>query len=178
MRKLALLFFLGAAGLGPGLAAAANSPLGPNAPREAVKRYNIARHLYGQGRFAEAAAEFDVAQAMMPRSSKLAFNAARCYERAGDLAKAVDRYEHYLRLSPDALDRDEVETMLEALRCRLQENLPELAISSPPPGPTSTSRRTRRPGVKPPSRFAGPRGPTWCAWSCAATRSPSPRSRW
>ncbi len=119
--------------LGPP-AAIAQPSLGPDAPVAAEGRYAIARALYLEGRYAEAAAEFDVAFAMMPGSGKLAYNAARCHERAGNLERALERYDDYLRLSPEATDRAQVEATVAAIRERLVQRLPELVLTSQPAG--------------------------------------------
>ncbi len=116
--------------------AAPDSGLGDEAPEAAQQRYAIARHLYRDGKYAEAAAEFGVALALHPTSSRLAYNLARSHERAGQLADAVSAYERYLALAPDAPDRAVVETTVATLRGRLHHTLPEVVISSEPPGAT------------------------------------------
>jgi len=117
-----------------GDAPAAEPGLGSDAPEAAQRRYSIARGLYAEGRYAEAAAEFDVAFAMLPTSAKLAYNAARCHERAGHLEPAIEAYGAYLRLSPQAPDRVDVEATVAAIRRRLEATLSELVLTTAPAG--------------------------------------------
>ncbi len=106
----------------------------PGAPAAAVQRYKIGLKLYRKGRYAEAAAEFETAEAMFPASAKLVFNRARALERAGDVAGAVTAYETYLARAPEAADRAEVEQLLGVLRVRRDALRPTLTLASTPPG--------------------------------------------
>lgn len=112
----------------------AESVLGSDAPSAAELRYSIARELYRQGKYAEAAAEFDVALVIMPTSAKLAYNAARCHERAGNLELALQRYADYLRLNDTATDRADVEATIAAIRQRMLQTQPDLVLTSVPEG--------------------------------------------
>ncbi len=86
----------------------------------AVKRYLIGKELYLQGNVQGAAQEFQGAFDIFPRSAKLAFNLARCYERLGKTREALKYYEEYLKLAPpDAADRADIQRLTEAMRKRL-----------------------------------------------------------
>ncbi len=115
-------------------ALAAPHPLGEDAPAAAKSRYNIGKGLYRKGRYAEAAAEFQAALAMHPSSARLAYNLARSAERAGKLEAAAEAYQTYLKLAPAADDRGQIEALLPVLRKQIQEQWPEVAVSTQPPG--------------------------------------------
>ncbi len=108
--------------------------LGEGASPAANSRYKVGRRLYKKGDFAGAAREFEVAFEMIPGSAKLAYNLARSEERAGNLAAAVAAYQAYLRLAPDAADKVEVEAVISALERRVRAALPQVVVTSNPPG--------------------------------------------
>jgi tetratricopeptide (TPR) repeat protein len=56
--------------------------------------------LYGEGRFAEAAAAFEAARATGVESAPLVFNLGNAYARAGDRGRALLNYERARRLAP------------------------------------------------------------------------------
>lgn len=108
--------------------------LGDDAPEVANQRYGIGVQLYLEGKYAEAAREFRVAQKLVPNSPKLAYNIARCDERAGELPAALESYELYLRLAPTAEDRAEVEAVIAGIRAELDARKGKVVITSEPPG--------------------------------------------
>jgi tetratricopeptide (TPR) repeat protein len=114
--------------------------LGPDAPAMAKQRYTIGAQLYRQGRYAEAAREFQVAQAIMPNSAKLAFNVARSLERSGELQAAYEMYGRYLELETDPKQRRQV--ML--VRAVLKETLDP---QEPGPQPKGATRPTPCPPI-------------------------------
>ena len=91
--------------------------------------------LYRAGDFRAALAAFEAAQARAPAPQAL-FNIARCQERLGQLADAVDSYTAYLAASPDAPDRAAVTARIEELRARLPLEA-SLRISVEPPSTVS-----------------------------------------
>ena len=94
-----------------------NSGLEQGASPMSQQRYGIGRELYMQGNVAGAAAEFESAFDIFPRSAKLAFNIARCHERLGNNRKAVRFYQKYLELAPaDASDRGDIERLVKAMK--------------------------------------------------------------
>lgn len=81
---------------------------------------------------ATAAARFEEAW-RIDRRPNLLLNAARAYEAAGALQRALDAYDEYLRVEPQGLSADEAR----AQRTRLAERIarqPLYAIVSSPPG--------------------------------------------
>lgn len=79
-----------------------------------------------QGRFAEAAAEFEAAYGIHPFSAFL-FNAGVAYETGGDLPHAVEYFVRYVGVETNASERAEVETRIASLRTRIQERDERLA---------------------------------------------------
>lgn len=82
---------------------------------QAVAHHERGLEHYQAGRYAEAAREFEAAQALLPAPENL-FNLARCYERLGDVARAIAMFERYVEadLPPDRRARGQAE--LERLR--------------------------------------------------------------
>ena len=87
--------------------------------------------LYRAGDFRAALAAFEAAQARAPAPQAL-FNIARCQERLGQLADAVDSYSAYLAAAPEAPDRATVTARIDELRRRLPLEA-SLRISVEPP---------------------------------------------
>jgi tetratricopeptide (TPR) repeat protein len=74
--------------------------------------------LYRAGDFRGALSAFEAAQTRSPAPEAL-FNIARCQERLGQLADAVESYSAYLAAAPNAPDREAVASRIEDLRARL-----------------------------------------------------------
>jgi hypothetical protein len=91
------------------------------APDEATRArdlFQAAQKLYKANKFAEAIAKFEEALAAKPHPV-IHFNLARCYEQLGEPAKALRSYRDYLRLSPDAKDKDQVTATMGTLEKKL-----------------------------------------------------------
>lgn len=84
---------------------------------------------YRRGDFASAAAHFQAAYDALPDPAPL-FNMARSWEGANEITRALDAYQRYLAVAPDAPDRDEVLARIALLRQRPVE----VFITSQPPG--------------------------------------------
>jgi len=108
--------------------------LGDDAPDMANQRYRIGVALYANGRYAEAAREFEVALDLYPTSPRLAFNLGRALERAGELHGAVSAYRRYLGLERDPAQRAEVERIISALARRLDAHRGQITVRSTPAG--------------------------------------------
>ena len=105
---------------------------------------------YLQGRFGEAAAEFEAAYEAEPFSAFL-YNAAVAYENAGDAARAVDFFSRYLERDPNAADRAPVEQRIERLRAAIAA-----AATAGTGAGTGTGTGTGTGGVGSPTRPAIP----------------------
>ena len=110
----------------------AAGPLGPDASPIAVSRYKTGIKLYRAADYKGAAREFTVALGVMPNSAKLAYNAARSFERADDPREAIRLYQRYLELAPDAKDRADVEAVVATLEQLAPEEKPKATEPTPP----------------------------------------------
>jgi tetratricopeptide (TPR) repeat protein len=99
--------------------------------RRAVELFEQSRYLLRAGEFAEARALLLEAFALHPQPA-LRVALARAHDGAGDTNDAITHYEAYLEEDPDAADRGEIQTRLEALRARARE---EQGAPEPPPPP-------------------------------------------
>lgn len=101
---------------------------------------------YLQGRFGEAAAEFEEAFAARPFAAFL-YNAGVSYQNAGELARAVELFRRYLA-APDAdvSDRADVEARISALDAQIAERAAAAAAAAaagePPPPPPEDETET------------------------------------
>ena len=87
-----------------------------DAQKEAAKKHFMdGRKHYADGEFNEAADHF-VKAYDSTHAPELLYNLARCYEHLGEKERAADQYEMYLRMSPDAEDRAEVEQKIAELK--------------------------------------------------------------
>ncbi len=91
--------------------------------------------LYRAGDYRGALAAFQAAQARAPAPQSL-FNIARCQERLGELAEAVESYDAYLSAAPAAPDRAAVAAHLAELQARLPLEA-SLRVSVQPPASVS-----------------------------------------
>jgi tetratricopeptide (TPR) repeat protein len=105
------------------LLAAAPARAGQDPVAAARERFRRGSELYEQGRFREAAAEFEAAYRLRPHGA-IHYNVARCRERLGEWPGALRSYEDYLREVPDAKDRAAVRA---AMR-KLEENLASAGV--------------------------------------------------
>ena len=87
---------------------------------QAKELFGYAMKLYGQARYVEAIAKFEEAYALKPHAV-IFFNIGKCYEQLGETAKALRAYRDYLRLSPDAADKETVNDAITNLERRLKE---------------------------------------------------------
>jgi hypothetical protein len=110
-------------GPGAGTANAQQPAVADPALQEAKAAFEEAQVLYTKDQFADAAAKFLAAFDKKPFSSFL-FNAAVAYEKAKDLAKAVDIFQRYLSVDPGARDAVEVKARLDSLKAVLAPPVP------------------------------------------------------
>jgi tetratricopeptide (TPR) repeat protein len=96
-------------------ASAQKSAASDPALQEAKAAFEEAQTLYTKEQFEDAAGKFMVAFEKKPFSSFL-FNAAVAYEKALQYPKAVDAFQRYLELDPQARDAAEVKTRIESLK--------------------------------------------------------------
>ncbi|MCE9669899.1 PEGA domain-containing protein [Myxococcus stipitatus] len=110
--------------------------LAANASARAAARRAFERgsRLYQQARYAEAAAAFEEAHSRAPNGVSL-YNLGQCYEKLGELEKALTSYREYLRLEPKATDREGVEQRIADLDARFEAmRRPLVTVASEPAG--------------------------------------------
>ena len=111
---------------------------------EGRKRFSHGQELYLQGRYLEAAQEFESGYAVAPRNGFL-INIAHSYRRAGDLQKAKTYYIKLLELDPTTPARAEVESNLRSIDDALSvQDMPPpkpVVNKNPLPNPDEAFRR-------------------------------------
>jgi tetratricopeptide (TPR) repeat protein len=102
--------------------------------RKATEAFDAGLKLYRRGRYAAALEKFQEAYEAKPHPVVL-YNIGKCYERLGDIPKALRNYRDYLRLEPDAKDKDAVTSAIAALEGRLkQQGVQQVLVTTDPPG--------------------------------------------
>ncbi len=159
------------------------SPGEPDAAKSKAA-FKAGQQLYKQGRYPEAAAKFAEAEALRPHPV-ITYNLGRCFERMGELAKALAAYEDYLRNSPDAADHAAVSRLVGELERRMAKGQPEPApmaapatsasppaektvaadapVAAPSPAPTASALAAPPLVVAAPSASRPPRRWVWVA---------------
>jgi len=98
---------------------AARAPLSPEKKRAAAEAFNRGEDAYAAGNFRDAGAAFEEAYSHVPHPSAL-WNAARAWNRGGELARAANLFAKYLsEAPPNAPDRKSAVTGLEQLTGKL-----------------------------------------------------------
>lgn len=122
------------------LAAPAAKPPKAEAPadesgdvKKAKELFQWGQKLYKQARYAEAISKFEDAYAARPHPV-IFFNIGKCYEQLGETAKALRAYRDYLRLAPEAKDKETVSDAIANLERRLREKgMQQLMVFADPP---------------------------------------------
>src|SRR5438067_1644343 len=93
---------------------------------EADPDTEIAQRLFAEGAaaydahdYAHALERFEAARRVKPLPA-FDYNIARCHDRLGQAAPAIEAYERYLAAAPDAADAGEVRTRVAVLRARVE----------------------------------------------------------
>ncbi len=108
-------------------------PAVEDSTQKAKEAFQTAQRLYKEARYADAIVKFEEAYALKP-SPVLFFNIGKCHEQLGDVPKALRSYRDYLRLAPDAKDKDTVSDAIANLERRLKEKgLQQLMVFADPP---------------------------------------------
>jgi len=101
--------------------------------KKAKESFAAAQKLYKQGRFAEAIEKFEQAYQAKPHPL-IYFNIGRCNEELGKVGLALKAYKSYLRLSPEAKDRNQVADTIANLERKLRDQgLQQLTVVVEPP---------------------------------------------
>jgi hypothetical protein len=114
-------------------AAKSGAPASADDTAKARELFQWAQKLYSQARYAEAIVKFEEAYALKPHPV-IFFNIGKCYEQLNETAKALRAYRDYLRLNPEAKDRETVTDAIANLERRLKERgLQQLMVFAEPP---------------------------------------------
>ena len=97
--------------------AAADDP----ALRDAKHHFERGEKLYALTKFSEALAEYQQAFDAKPIPDFL-FNIGQCYRNLGDYDAAIFSYQKYLKLAPDAPNRDKVEQLISDLAAKRDQS--------------------------------------------------------
>jgi tetratricopeptide (TPR) repeat protein len=87
------------------------------AVREAKHHFERGEKLYALAKFSEAIDEYQKAFDAKPIPAFL-FNIGQCYRNLGDYDAAIFSYRKYLKLAPDAENRDQVEQLIADLEAK------------------------------------------------------------
>ncbi len=90
----------------------------PLAQAGARQHYDAGQDYYTQGRYNKAIEEFEEAYRLDPRP-KLLYNIAQSYEKAGDLPKAAEYLERYLKEDKETEERTSLENKIKNLKERI-----------------------------------------------------------
>jgi len=94
---------------------------------------------YKAGDYERAVASFVKVYRVAPNPN-LIYNIARCFEELKRFGEAADSYEEYLKLSPEASDRPQVEVTIKTLRSLASAKASsEASTASEPPAPQPKS---------------------------------------
>jgi len=93
----------------------------------------LAKAAYRKGQFEDAIVAFAEAYEADPLPRFL-FNLARSYEKNGDLGPASHYFERYLKVSPEARDRQRVQALARVLRAKLRRDFGLVEVVTEPPG--------------------------------------------
>jgi len=102
-----------------------------DAPNTARAHFEKGSTAYDLGQFREAAREYEIAY-RLKNDPALLYNIGQAYRFAGDTAEALRAYKAYLRRSPEAPNRREVDTQIVKLQRLVDEQ--RTSTTSPPHG--------------------------------------------
>lgn len=112
--------------IGPSSSALAATP---QQKAQARELYAKGQQLFREGNYPDAARAFEDAYRLVPNAVVL-LSIAECETRNEQYQKAIDTLEMYLREKPDARDKVEVRSQIDALRAKPAQ----LTVESEPPG--------------------------------------------
>ena len=104
------------------------------ATRASKRHYERGEKLFALGKFDEALDEYQKAFDAKPLPDLL-YNIAQCYRNLNDYDQAIFSFKKYLKLLPDAPDKDKVEKQIEELEEKKARGEGEKLVKKPPPPP-------------------------------------------
>lgn len=154
-----VLVLVAASALVPVHTAVAQDASREDIPPEARQRFDLATTMYSEGRFVEAAEEFERVYALTSHADVL-HNIYVAYRDAGDKRKAADALRRYLETAGEISDRPVMEARLAALEREIAEEdaraeaPPPVAEPAPVEAPVSSSPAAAAPTSDGPSLLA------------------------
>lgn len=115
----------------------ASSAFGDPAERAAKRHFDRGQKLFNLGKFEEALDEYTQAYEAKPIPDFL-FNIGQCHRNLNNFDAAIFSFKKYLKLAPEAENRDQVEEYiadLEAEQEKENSRRPRLVKEQPPPPP-------------------------------------------
>jgi len=94
-------------------------PGSPEADRQALALYEEGSAAFNAEDYSTAAARFEAAYALSPRP-RILYNLGITYERLGIPQQAIDAYERFLSVQPNAREREQVEARIRVLRAEAE----------------------------------------------------------
>lgn len=91
------------------------------AERAAKRHYNRGQKLFNLQKFDEALEQFQKAYDAKPIPDFL-FNIGQCHRNLGDYEAAIFSFKKFLKLDPEASNREQVEELIEELEQKVAEN--------------------------------------------------------
>ncbi len=117
------------------------------ATRSAKRHYERGEKLFALGKFDQALDEYQQAFDAKPLGDFL-YNIGQCYRNLSDYNQAIFSFKKYLKLKPDADDRDKVEKLIEELEEKQQRGEGEKFAPKPDPGEPPPPPKTDAPIYK------------------------------
>jgi len=114
------------------------------ATKAAKRHFDRGEKLFALGKFDEALDEYQKAFDAKPIPDFL-FNIGQCYRNLGDYQQAIFSFKKYLKLEPDASDKDKVEKLIDDLEEKQERGDGQKFVQKreePPPPPPPKSEST------------------------------------
>ncbi len=106
---------------------------------EAVVAYKAGKEAFAAAEYYEALGNFKRAQELLP-TPELHYNIGLCHERVDNWDRAIESFEHYLEETPEAFDRADVESRIDAAKRRKSK---EARVDEPAEPVTELSKKPR-----------------------------------
>ena len=117
------------------------------ATRVAKRHFDRGEKLFALGKFDEALDEYQKAFDAKSIPDFL-FNIGQCYRNLGDYEQAIFSFKKYLKLEPDAPDKEKVEKLIDELEEKQERGEGQRLVSKTPEPPPTTTRTESTPIYK------------------------------
>ena len=131
-------------------AGSAQAPVSAEDEAAGKRHYKRGDELFKQGRFLDAAREFEAGFAAAPRPLFL-LNIGHSYRRAQELRKARTAYEEFLKVDPTSTFRPDIEDLIRNIDDALGASALPAGAPPPPLAPSSAAPPAPIPAAAPPA---------------------------